>query len=248
MIHEDVLLEYASRVREGVAFPPVLVIFDGATHWLADGYHRWHAHKATGRTGIEAEVRQGSKRDAILCSLAANAAHGRQRGGADLRKAYGIAVRHRLVEAVDVVGVARLLACSERWARELTRDAREAADRERDADIVTERAAGASVREVAERHNVGLATVQRASVPERKSSVSEHPSPIRERGYKLVPVNPTVPSAWAQALHVLDLLTDAPPLEELFPLDLPHVRARAEAHIDHAVAWLGGLARRLGDA
>ncbi len=67
-------------------FPPVVVFFDGATYWLADGFHRVAA--ATGvRAGVPADIRSGSQRDAILFAAGANASHGLRRTGADKRRA-----------------------------------------------------------------------------------------------------------------------------------------------------------------
>ena len=44
-INQDLCQDYAEAVAAGAQFPRVIVFFDGATYWLADGYHRWHAHK-----------------------------------------------------------------------------------------------------------------------------------------------------------------------------------------------------------
>lgn len=83
----DVVAEYAHALAEGAAFPAVVVFFDGTDYWLADGFHRWHAHKAASVELIEADVRQGSVRDAILHSVGVNAAHGMRRTNADKRRA-----------------------------------------------------------------------------------------------------------------------------------------------------------------
>lgn len=64
-----------------------IVFTDGATNWLADGFHRFHAHRKLELPTIEAEVKQGSLRDAILYSVGANAQHGKRRTNADKRKA-----------------------------------------------------------------------------------------------------------------------------------------------------------------
>jgi hypothetical protein len=54
---------------------------------LADGFHRFHACAKIGREHIEADVRQGTRRDAILHSVGANEEHGLRRTNDDKRRA-----------------------------------------------------------------------------------------------------------------------------------------------------------------
>ena len=87
LIDEQVVAEYAEHYGNGVDLKPVTVFFDGATYWLADGFHRYWANKAINSDYIFANVHQGTQRDAILHSLGANADHGLRRTSADKRKA-----------------------------------------------------------------------------------------------------------------------------------------------------------------
>lgn len=86
-IDNDAVGDYAEAVKAGIGFPPIVVFHDGADHWLADGFHRYHAHKQAGKAGIVADIRSGTVRDAILFSLGANCTHGLRRTNADKRKA-----------------------------------------------------------------------------------------------------------------------------------------------------------------
>ena len=79
--------EYAEAYREGATFPPVVVFFDGTDHWLADGFHRTRAAQMAGLEDIDADVRPGTRRDAILYAAGANATHGLRRANADKRRA-----------------------------------------------------------------------------------------------------------------------------------------------------------------
>lgn len=79
--------EYADALVAGAVFPPVTVFRDGAVYWLADGFHRFDAHRQAGRSEITADVRNGTKRDAILYAAAANADHGLRRTTDDKRRA-----------------------------------------------------------------------------------------------------------------------------------------------------------------
>lgn len=86
-IDEQVVAEYAELYSSGVDLPPVVVFFDGATYWLADGFHRYYANKKINSDYVFAHVHQGLRRDAILYSVGANAQHGLRRTNADKRKA-----------------------------------------------------------------------------------------------------------------------------------------------------------------
>jgi hypothetical protein len=70
----------------GDTFPPITVYHDGVDYYLADGFHRLHAAQRLGRASIQAEVKTGTLRDAILFSLGANRDHGLRRTNADKRK------------------------------------------------------------------------------------------------------------------------------------------------------------------
>jgi len=85
-MNNEAIAEYAEAIEGGAEFPPVLVFFDSAEYWLADGYHRLHAHRRAGRASIAAEIRTGTLDDAILHSLGANDEHGLRRTNADKRK------------------------------------------------------------------------------------------------------------------------------------------------------------------
>lgn len=86
-VDPKVVADYAEHIQTGSVFPPVRVYFDGVNYWLADGFHRYFAHKKANKDGIAADVVNGTQRDAKLHSLSANAFHGLQRTNADKRKA-----------------------------------------------------------------------------------------------------------------------------------------------------------------
>lgn len=165
--------DYMSHIAEGGTLPPVLVIYDGDKHYLVDGYHRWHAHKALGLVEIAAEVRPGNALDAVMASLQANAEHGKRRVEADFRRGYQIAVNYKLVQPTDSERVAAILRCTERWARDLTSDARERERILRDEAIVKGRQEGRSLRDVAA--SVGVDPVTVRNVEKRKASENQHP-------------------------------------------------------------------------
>lgn len=79
--------EYAESMRAGAKFPDVVLFFDGADYWLADGFHRVRAATQAGLKEINADVKEGTRRDAVLFSVGANAGHGMRRTNEDKRKA-----------------------------------------------------------------------------------------------------------------------------------------------------------------
>jgi hypothetical protein len=77
--------DYRQAMEDGAKFPPLVVFHDGTDYWLADGFHRLEAGKRLGFLDIESEVRQGTRREAVLWSVGANASHGLRRSNADKR-------------------------------------------------------------------------------------------------------------------------------------------------------------------
>ena len=85
-ISEETVSDYAEAMQAGDTFPPITVFHDGVDYYLADGFHRLHAAKRLHKASIQADVRTGTLRDAILYSLGANRDHGLRRSNADKRK------------------------------------------------------------------------------------------------------------------------------------------------------------------
>jgi hypothetical protein len=88
--------EYAEAMRDGAAFPPVVVFKDSkGVHWLADGFHRCAAvAKLEPESGaIAVDVREGSRKDALLHAAGCNASHGLRRSQADRRRAVELLLR-----------------------------------------------------------------------------------------------------------------------------------------------------------
>jgi hypothetical protein len=93
-LNEETVVEYLELIQDPNEwpFPPVIVFHDGAVYWMGDGFHRVEAaRRYVEREGVVysvvAEVRPGTRRDAVLWAAGANAAHGLRRTNADKRRA-----------------------------------------------------------------------------------------------------------------------------------------------------------------
>jgi len=82
-ISQDIVDEYAELMKTGTIFPSVVVFREGKNNWLADGYHRLLAAKQNEQTAIDAEIKEGGLRDAILFAMGANSTHGLRRTNKD---------------------------------------------------------------------------------------------------------------------------------------------------------------------
>jgi hypothetical protein len=89
-LDESVVSEYADAMTDGTVLPAVIVYFDGAEYWLADGFHRFFAHRKIGALKINADITNGSRRDAVLHSVGANGSHGLRRTNEDKRRSVDI--------------------------------------------------------------------------------------------------------------------------------------------------------------
>jgi hypothetical protein len=86
-LNQFVVDDYAMAMRQGADFPPIVVFSDGQDYWLADGFHRLAAGQQAGLTEISTEIHAGTRRDALLFAVGANAHHGLPRTNLDKRRA-----------------------------------------------------------------------------------------------------------------------------------------------------------------
>lgn len=91
-ISEETYVEYAERMDVGDSFPPVILYFDGSKYYLADGFHRLNAMMYRDKETITAEVRRGTRIDAVMFALRANEQHGLRRTNADKRHCVTLAL------------------------------------------------------------------------------------------------------------------------------------------------------------
>lgn len=92
-LDEECVTILSEKYKEegAAAFPPPIVYLDAdGVLWLADGHYRLAAIRKAIRPEdpriVRAEVREGSKRDAIYCAAGANGKHGTQLTWAETRR------------------------------------------------------------------------------------------------------------------------------------------------------------------
>lgn len=86
-ISEQLVAAYGDCMAKGDRFPPVVLFHDGNQYYMADGFHRGLASQRLGSAEIEADVRPGTKVDALWFALGANRKNGERLKSSDLRHA-----------------------------------------------------------------------------------------------------------------------------------------------------------------
>jgi hypothetical protein len=83
---KEIVAQFAQDMENGDTFPPITVFAEGQNYWLADGFHRYFATKRLKKLTIEADVYDGTARDAEWYGMGANKGHGLRPSSADKRK------------------------------------------------------------------------------------------------------------------------------------------------------------------
>lgn len=121
-INREVVSEYAEAMQAGATFPPLVVFYDGASYWLADGFHRYQAFAQVNAHDVPADVRQGTQRDAILFSVGANASHGLRRTNDDKRRAVMVLLNDPEWSKWPQTKIAQACGVSREYVNRLQRD------------------------------------------------------------------------------------------------------------------------------
>lgn len=136
--------ELARILEDGGQFTtPVIVYDDGEKKWLAGGFHRHEAATKAKRL-LVAEVRQGTRRDAIIFAIGDNADHGKCRTKRDIRRAIVTAMADAELSLLSDRGLSAYIKCDSSYISRIRREITGAAP-----DPVKQRAAKASHEAVA---------------------------------------------------------------------------------------------------
>jgi hypothetical protein len=100
VIDQPTVYAYLEAMKEDARFPVLEAIFDGATYWLTDGFHRYHAYKLLGVKEVKVEFNPGTLRDAQIAALKANGKHGKPLTNEDKRNKVKMALE---IEGFDKV-------------------------------------------------------------------------------------------------------------------------------------------------
>lgn len=118
-LNQQTITDYAEAMQDGAKFPSITVFYDGEFNWLADGFHRLQATRLAKKTAIECDVRQGTRRDAVLFSVGVNSAHGLARSNQDKRRAAMTLLTDDEWQKWSNVEIAKRCAVSDEFVRQI---------------------------------------------------------------------------------------------------------------------------------
>lgn len=78
-VSDVIVKEYMEAIKGGEPLPAIDVMTDGKDTWPTDGFHRIIAYRKLGKDYIQANISEGTLRDAIWKSYRANTEHGFRR-------------------------------------------------------------------------------------------------------------------------------------------------------------------------
>lgn len=119
-IDPQVVTDYAEAMTNGANFPPVVLFHDGNRHYLGDGFHRFMAAQRLSFKEIEAEVKAGTKDDALWYALGANKVNGHRMTAKDKRHAIEVALHVFGIEGgKSVRDIAEQAGCAKSYVHEV---------------------------------------------------------------------------------------------------------------------------------
>lgn len=114
---EATVADYAHQMTDGATFPPVVLFHDGNQYFLADGFHRVLAARRNDWRDIDADVRVGTKADALWFALSANRANGRRLTQAD--KKHAILLAFQAWPEKSAGAIAEQVGCAQDYVSQL---------------------------------------------------------------------------------------------------------------------------------
>lgn len=113
VIDQQHVYHMVEMMKEGYEFDPIDTNFDGATYWLVDGFHRYHAYKLMGIKEVMIKYVPGTQEEAVIRSYGVNAKHGLPRSFEDKKKVVLDALANPLLKDKSNYEIAKICVVSQ---------------------------------------------------------------------------------------------------------------------------------------
>lgn len=113
VIDQQHVYHMVEMMKEGYEFDPIDTNFDGATYWLVDGFHRYHAYKLMGIKDVVLKYVPGTMEEAVIRSYGVNARHGLPRSFEDKKKVVLDALANALLKDTSNYEIAKICVVSQ---------------------------------------------------------------------------------------------------------------------------------------
>jgi hypothetical protein len=113
VIDQQHVYHMVEMMKEGYEFDPIDTNFDGATYWLVDGFHRYHAYKLMGIKEVVLKYVPGTMEEAVIRSYGVNARHGLPRSFEDKKKVVLDALANPLLKDASNYEIAKICVVSQ---------------------------------------------------------------------------------------------------------------------------------------
>lgn len=123
-VDNDVMKRYAALMQDGVKFPPVNIVTDGKNNFLWDGFHRYFAALRLGKKYIEANVENGTRRDAIYFSFSANKANAFPRQPGTVKGILEKILKDEEWSKISQHEIARYVGCTQQFVSKIQAEAK----------------------------------------------------------------------------------------------------------------------------
>ena len=123
-LNNETVDEYLKDMKNGDVFPEVVLFKSKADkiYYVGDGWHRLYAREKLGEKSIDAEIKDGTRRDAILYSVRSNTAHGLRRTNEDKRRAVTILLSDAEWSQWSAREIARRCSVDEKLVRNIKKE------------------------------------------------------------------------------------------------------------------------------
>jgi hypothetical protein len=107
-LNMQMIYSYKEAMENGDIFPKLHTVFDGKTHWLVDGFHRYHAYKLLNEKEVDVHYEMGNQLEAQVIAFGVNGKHGKQRTNAEKHDIVSAALIHELTKDKSDREIARI--------------------------------------------------------------------------------------------------------------------------------------------